>query len=53
FFRSKHLPGIGVLQDGGVRANNPHGIAQEECRIIWPSAQAHDLLVSVGMGYVL
>ncbi|GAA93247.1 phospholipase, patatin family protein [Aspergillus luchuensis IFO 4308] len=52
FFRSKHLPGIGVLQDGGVRANNPHGIAQEECRIIWPSAQAHDLLVSVGTGYV-
>ncbi|OJZ79978.1 hypothetical protein ASPFODRAFT_201077 [Aspergillus luchuensis CBS 106.47] len=52
FFRSKHLPEIGVLQDGGVRANNPHGIAQEECRIIWPSAQTHDLLVSVGTGYV-
>ncbi|KAI2884981.1 hypothetical protein CBS63078_11296 [Aspergillus niger] len=52
FFRSKHLSGIGVLQDGGVRCNNPHGIAQEECRIIWPSAQTHDLLVSVGTGYV-
>ncbi|PYH50940.1 FabD/lysophospholipase-like protein [Aspergillus niger CBS 101883] len=52
FFRSKHLSGIGVLQDGGVRCNDPHGIAQEECRNIWPSAQTHDLLVSVGTGYV-
>lgn len=35
-----------------MRANNPHGIAQEECRIAWPSAQTHDLLISVGTGYV-
>ncbi|KAH1968438.1 hypothetical protein KXW88_005706, partial [Aspergillus fumigatus] len=52
FFQCKHLPGFGTLQDGGVRANNPYGIAQEECRIIWPSAQTHDLLLSVGTGYV-
>lgn len=43
---------MGTLQDGGVRANNPEGIAQEECRIIWPAAQAHDLLVTVGTGRV-
>ncbi|EAW11464.1 patatin-like phospholipase family protein [Aspergillus clavatus NRRL 1] len=41
----------GTLQDGGVRANNPMGIAQEECRMIWPSRRIHDLLVSVGTGY--
>ncbi|BCR99929.1 patatin-like phospholipase family protein [Aspergillus luchuensis] len=51
-FPFQYLFEIGVLQDGGVRANNPHGIAQEECRIIWPSAQTHDLLISVGTGYV-
>ncbi|KAL3251706.1 hypothetical protein ABHI18_010472, partial [Aspergillus niger] len=51
-FKSRYLSKVGVLQDGGVRCNNPHGIAQEECRIIWPSAQTHDLLVSVGTGYV-
>ncbi|KAI3094803.1 hypothetical protein CBS147333_9914 [Penicillium roqueforti] len=38
-------------EDGGVRANNPMGIAQEECRTIWPSRRTHDLLVSVGTGY--
>jgi len=27
------------------------GIAQEECRTIWPSRHTHDLLVSVGTGY--
>ena len=43
---------MGTLQDGGVRANNPEGIAQEECRIIWPAAQSHDLLVTVGTGHV-
>ncbi|KAH2857655.1 hypothetical protein KXV67_003128, partial [Aspergillus fumigatus] len=43
---------FGTLQDGGVRANNRFGIAQEECRIIWPSAHTFDLLISVGTGYV-
>jgi hypothetical protein len=52
FFQCKHLPEFSTLQDGGVRANNPFGIAQEECRIIWPSAQTFDLLISVGTGYV-
>lgn len=52
FFRSKYLPRLGTSQDGGVRANNSIGIAQEECRIIWPSARTHDLLITVGTGYV-
>lgn len=52
FFQSKYLPRLGTLQDGGVRANNSIGIAQEECRRIWPLARTHDLLITVGTGYV-
>ncbi|KAH2361992.1 hypothetical protein KXV98_006291, partial [Aspergillus fumigatus] len=52
FFHCKHVPEFGTLQDGGVRGNNSFGIAQEECRIIWPSAQTFDLMISVGTGYV-
>ncbi|KAL2837040.1 acyl transferase/acyl hydrolase/lysophospholipase [Aspergillus pseudodeflectus] len=51
FFRPRDLPAWGTLQDGGVRANNPMGIAQEECRVIWPLRRTHDLLISVGTGY--
>ncbi|KAL2836064.1 hypothetical protein BJX68DRAFT_274726 [Aspergillus pseudodeflectus] len=51
FFQPRDLPAWGTLQDGGVRANNPMGIAQEECRVIWPSRRTHDLLISVGTGY--
>ncbi|KAF7589431.1 hypothetical protein BBP40_004301 [Aspergillus hancockii] len=52
YFPSKHLPGIGSLQDGGLRANNPDGIALRESRIIWPLAKAPDLLISVGTGFI-
>ncbi|KAJ8227090.1 hypothetical protein LV156_008792 [Aspergillus fumigatus] len=48
FFHCKHLPEFETLQNGGVRGNNHSGIAQEECRIIWPSAQTFDLLISSG-----
>ncbi|KAJ5775840.1 uncharacterized protein N7511_000851 [Penicillium nucicola] len=49
-FRKKTLLGFGSLQDGGVRANNPVGIALKESMVIWPSAKTHDLLLSVGTG---
>ncbi|KAL4861318.1 hypothetical protein BDV12DRAFT_208132 [Aspergillus spectabilis] len=45
------LPAWGTLQDSGVRANNPMGIAEEECRVIWPSRRTHDLLISFGTEY--
>lgn len=51
FFRTKSLPGLGTLQDGGVRANNPLAIALKESTIIWPSTKKPDLALSVGTGY--
>ncbi|CAG8877554.1 unnamed protein product, partial [Penicillium salamii] len=47
----QNLPGLGLLQDGGVRANNPLAIALRESGIIWPMAKRHDLLLSVGTGF--
>ncbi|CAG7951165.1 unnamed protein product [Penicillium salamii] len=49
-FRTKSLPGFGLLQDGGVRANNPLAIGLKESTVIWPLAKTHDLLLSVGTG---
>ncbi|KAJ5348566.1 uncharacterized protein N7506_001819 [Penicillium brevicompactum] len=51
YFQTKNLPGLGLLQDGGVRANNPLAIALRESNIIWPMAKRHDLLLSVGTGF--
>ncbi|KAJ5340343.1 hypothetical protein N7541_009467 [Penicillium brevicompactum] len=51
YFQTKTLPGLGLLQDGGVRANNPVAIALRESGIIWPMAKSHDLLLSVGTGF--
>ncbi|KAJ5033175.1 hypothetical protein NUH16_003091 [Penicillium rubens] len=51
YFQPKRLPGLGLLQDGGVRANNPLAIALRESGIIWPMAKRHDLLQSVGTGF--
>ncbi|KAJ5346828.1 uncharacterized protein N7506_000081 [Penicillium brevicompactum] len=51
YFQTKTLPGLGLLQDGGVRANNPLAIALRESGIIWPMAKRHDLLLSVGTGF--
>ncbi|CAI7602506.1 unnamed protein product [Penicillium pancosmium] len=45
------LPGLGPLQDGGVRANNPLSIALRESSVVWPAAERHDLLLSVGTGW--
>lgn len=53
FFRTKSLPGLGTLQDGGVRANNPLAIALKESTVIWPSNRKPDLALSVGTGYCL
>lgn len=51
YFKAKALRGHGLLQDGGVRANNPLAIALRESGIIWPMAKRHDLLLSVGTGF--
>ncbi|KAI9035013.1 patatin-like phospholipase family protein [Aspergillus affinis] len=51
YFTPKHLPGIGIFQDGGVRANCPLRAALRECEIIWPWAKRPDLVVSIGTGY--
>ncbi|KAJ6033832.1 hypothetical protein N7444_011603 [Penicillium canescens] len=51
FFRTKSLPGFGLFQDGGVRANNPLAIAFKESTIVWPSTGSPDLLLSVGTGF--
>ncbi|CAG8272590.1 unnamed protein product [Penicillium salamii] len=50
-FRTKSLPGFGLFQDGGVRANNPLAIALKESSIVWPSAKKPDLILSVGTGF--
>lgn len=50
YFKTKTIAGVGRLQDGGVRANNPMSIALRETGIIWPEAKSHDLLISVGTG---
>ncbi|KAJ5771523.1 uncharacterized protein N7511_003574 [Penicillium nucicola] len=51
YFQTKTLPGLGLLQDGGVRANNPLAIALRESGIIWPMANRPDLVLSVGTGF--
>ncbi|CAG8138277.1 unnamed protein product, partial [Penicillium salamii] len=51
YFQTKNLPGLGLLQDGGVRANNPLAIALRESGIIWPMVKRYDLLLSVGTGF--
>ena len=51
YFSTQTLPGLGSLQDGGVRANNPLAIALRESSVIWPTAKKHDLLLSVGTGF--
>ncbi|KAJ5976458.1 hypothetical protein N7481_010165 [Penicillium waksmanii] len=51
YFSTKVLPGLGPLQDGGVRANNPLSIALRESSMVWPAAERHDLLLSVGTGW--
>ena len=51
YFQTKNLLGLGLLQDGGVGANNPLAIALRESGIIWPIAKRHDLLLSVGTGF--
>jgi hypothetical protein len=45
------LPGAGMLQDGGVRANCPLRTAIRESEIIWPSSQRPDLVISIGTGF--
>ncbi|CAG8064616.1 unnamed protein product, partial [Penicillium salamii] len=50
-FRTKSLPGFGLFQDGGIRANNPLAIALKETSVVWPSAKKPDLILSVGTGF--
>lgn len=42
-----------TFQDGGLKFNNPVGLANEERRILWPESkdQDPDILLSIGTGY--
>ncbi|KAB8244566.1 acyl transferase/acyl hydrolase/lysophospholipase [Aspergillus flavus] len=53
YFTPKSLPGLGTLQDGGVRANCPLRTALRESEIIWPASQGPDLVISIGTGYAV
>jgi len=47
------IPGIGLLQDAGVRANCPLQVAIRETRDMWPTNVEPSLVVSVGTGFSL
>ncbi|PYH75612.1 FabD/lysophospholipase-like protein [Aspergillus uvarum CBS 121591] len=51
YFTPKCIPGVGMLQDGGVTANCPLRAALRESQIIWPRCIKPDLVVSIGTGY--
>ncbi|KAI1907859.1 hypothetical protein LOZ65_006732 [Ophidiomyces ophidiicola] len=49
-FPVAYILNIGSFQDGGLKHNNPSGIAREISRCMWPSRGAPALLLSVGSG---
>lgn len=51
YFQAVSLPGWGIFQDGGIRANNPVKIARRESALLWPSAERPELILSIGTGY--
>lgn len=50
FFRPKVLRHLGTFQDGGLRHNNPLGIALWENRSLWPAKGEPDFAISLGTG---
>ncbi|KAJ5751332.1 hypothetical protein N7533_008360 [Penicillium manginii] len=53
YFKPMFLPGIGLLQDAGVRANCPLRVAIRETLDMWPTNVEPSLVVSVGTGFSL
>ncbi|KAK5081435.1 hypothetical protein LTR24_008241 [Lithohypha guttulata] len=51
YLRPKMVQGFGLLQDGGLRANNPIEAGLWELDSIWPGHARPGLVLSVGTGY--
>lgn len=51
YLRPKEVKGFGLLQDGGLRANNPIEAGLWELSSIWPGHARPGLVLSVGTGY--
>lgn len=51
YFRPKFLTGLGLLQDGGLRANNPTEAGLWEMKTIWPDHPSPSVVLSVGTGF--
>ncbi|KAK5086203.1 hypothetical protein LTR70_007448 [Exophiala xenobiotica] len=51
YLRPKKIKGFGLLQDGGLRANNPIEAGLWELGSIWPGHARPGLVLSVGTGY--
>ena len=51
YLRPKCIPNFGLLQDGGLRANNPIEAGLWELNSIWPGHARPGLVLSVGTGY--
>ena len=50
-FSSVEIPGVGNLQDGGIkRHNNPVNVALSEAKHLWPTIPDPDVVVSLGTG---
>jgi hypothetical protein len=52
YFKTKHLPGLGTFQDGGICANCPVKVALRESSLLWPNSRRPNVVVSVGTGYL-
>ncbi|KAF5015071.1 hypothetical protein F66182_13724 [Fusarium sp. NRRL 66182] len=54
YFKTKHLPGLGTFQDGGICANCPVKVALRESSLLWPKSRQPNLVVSnlLSQGYI-
>ncbi|KAH8703381.1 hypothetical protein BGW36DRAFT_457672 [Talaromyces proteolyticus] len=50
-FPTYRAPNRQSFQDGGLKHNNPIGLAVKEGKILWPDSSDVDIAVSIGSGY--
>ncbi|KAA8895327.1 acyl transferase/acyl hydrolase/lysophospholipase [Sphaerosporella brunnea] len=50
FYPPKCVPSLGIFQDGGLKHNNPSGIAIWESKFLWPQSAENNLDIIVSMG---
>lgn len=50
YFPVKTIPGVGTFQDIGLLRNDPTAIAFSEARVLYPSMEQADMILSLGTG---